>query len=64
MNFCEKCGRQEYRCTCTDMEDLIDLFDHIPAIKPKAPIEQPKPKSRCMACWFNPCRCKQGLAKK
>lgn len=53
MKFCEECYRDgQAECDCEVVRDATPITFEIPK------------KTRCLACFFHDCRCKQGLENK
>lgn len=59
MKVCQDCKLNSYDCICA----VVDLFFKENGHLIQRNNEKDK-ENRCLACFFAPCRCKEGLANK
>lgn len=57
--YCKDCQELNYKCICVRVDNFFKENKHLMKENKKE-----VKKTRCLACWFNDCRCKKGLQNK
>lgn len=64
MGSCMDCGLSRQICVCHEVVDYMDENEDLLQDLTELEDYEKSNKSRCLACFFFDCRCKEGLANK
>lgn len=59
---CKYCELTMEECICAAVDRMF--AEHDALMKDLAELEEAEKASRCLACYFSPCRCSDGLKGK